>query len=71
MQPITEEQPTDIFPCDGCGKCISNQKAFFIYEYRCCSTSCLAPFRIKRQEEEYVVHDKRSNPGAFSYQYYG
>lgn len=61
---------TDII-CHGCGKSVQYNKAFFMYEFKCCSISCLNPLRIKRQMEENIeeeTHDaKRAKCGAFTF----
>lgn len=57
--------------CHTCGKSVPRKNAFFMYEFQCCSTTCLAPLRIKRQDEEQRVRDNSENErpkyGAFTY----
>jgi len=44
-------EPTHI-TCHGCGKSVPRQQAFFMYNFECCSNSCIEPLRIERQNQE-------------------
>ena len=37
--------------CHGCGKVVDRKTAFFMYDFECCSISCLEPLRKKHQAE--------------------
>jgi hypothetical protein len=57
--------------CHGCGKIVSLKDAISMYEFICCSTSCMDPFRTKRQAEERakeeIYESKRTKHGAFTF----
>ncbi len=58
--------------CCACNKEVDPKKMFRMYEFVCCSNSCIEPLRKQRQAEEKAKKDalkaKRSYQGAFQLQ---
>ncbi|CAH6418986.1 Hypothetical protein HVR_LOCUS172 [uncultured virus] len=56
--------------CDKCAVEVSRQKAFFQYNFQCCSTKCLDHMRTdileKQRKDEEERESKRPRHGAFT-----
>lgn len=57
---------SDIIICDSCGKCQERNKAFFMFEFKCCSNECMEPLRKKKQTD-LIMKISRKGQSAFTH----